>query len=150
MDHGLRPKSQLEAHQAASVATELGLAPSILAIDWGREGPGHVKKQHRMQRARNERYKALLQKCIEEKVKILLVAHHAGSRACFFLLFSDAMLSDDVVEGFLMRLLRGSGIDGLAGMEEISIQRLSQTQENEVVIFRPFLGKLQIQISVCV
>lgn len=150
MDHGLRPESNTEAHQASLIASELGLVPSIWTIDWGRDGPGHVKKQHRMQRARNERYKVLLQKCVEANVKVLLVAHHAGHSLHFLLLFSDAMLSEDVVEGFLMRLLRVSGIDGLAGMEEVSIQRLSQTQEDEVVIFRPFLSTLSDSVLLSV
>lgn len=140
----------MEAHQAASIATELGLLSTVLTIDWGKEGPGRVKKQHRMQRARNERYEVLLKKCIEEKVRILLVAHHAGHSLYFLLLFSESVVPEDVVEGFLMRLLRGSGIDGLAGVEEVSIQRLFQTQQDEVVIFRPFLSKRSdLDLSIC-
>eukprot|EP00210_Caulerpa_lentillifera_P003870 g3697.t1 len=133
VDHGLRPESKMEAYQAKIVAEKLGLVPFILTIDWKGLGITQLKKQNQMEQCRNERYRLLVQKCIEEEVKVLLVAHHA----------------DDEVEGFLMRLLRGSGIDGLSGMEAISIHQLQQNQTNEIVICRPFLGVRKNELIEC-
>ena len=63
------------------------------------------------------RYQLLESFCIKKKAKSLLVAHH----------------QDDQVETFLIRLYRGSGVEGLSSMQEM-IQFKSG-----VMLIRPFL-----------
>ena len=67
--------------------------------------------------ARDTRYKFLSDFCIKKKIKYILTAHHM----------------DDQIETFLIRLSRGSGVQGLSSMNRVS--KLS----NKVKIVRPFL-----------
>ena len=54
--------------------------------------------------ARNERYDLLTNFCHQNQIKHLFLGHH----------------KQDVAENFLIRLFRGSGIDGLSAIEEVS------------------------------
>ncbi|HYP57109.1 MAG TPA: tRNA lysidine(34) synthetase TilS [Beijerinckia sp.] len=95
VDHGLRPQSRPEAELVASFAARLGLPHQILA--WEGEKP----KTRIQERARLARYDLLTQHAAEIGASHLVTAHHA----------------DDQAETILFRLLRGSGLTGLAGME---------------------------------
>ncbi len=94
VDHGLRPQSRQEAETVADWAKALGLPHRILT--WEGEKP----RTRLQERAREARYGLLFRHAREIGADHVLTAHHA----------------DDQAETILFRLLRGSGISGLAGM----------------------------------
>ncbi len=95
IDHQLRAESASEAAQVASWCAAKTIAHTTLK--WEKE---HAPTSAIHQQARNARYELLLKACREQQVGHLFVAHHA----------------DDQAETVLMRFLKGSGVDGLAGM----------------------------------
>jgi tRNA(Ile)-lysidine synthase len=97
VDHGLRPESRDEAETVGSLAAELGLPHAILT--WQREGAVSANIQAR---ARVARYELMAAYCHAHDIPALITAHHL----------------DDQAETFLMRLKRGSGLDGLAAIPE--------------------------------
>jgi tRNA(Ile)-lysidine synthase len=94
VDHGLRPASGDEAAAVARLCERLGVPHQILAVQVERAGEGLQAA------AREARYAALAGWMIEEGLSVLLTAHHG----------------DDQAETLLMRLNRGSGVAGLAGV----------------------------------
>lgn len=98
VDHGLRPGSRHEAEKVAGWCADLGVAHRLLA--WVGEKPSARIQE----RAREARY-GLLDACARQIGAAALLTGHHG---------------DDQVETVLFRLLRGSGIAGLAGMAEMS------------------------------
>ena len=100
VDHGLRAQSRDEAEMVADVAARLGLAHAILAWDGAKPGEGGLQE-----RARAARYDLMAAYCHAHGIPALVTAHHL----------------DDQAETFLMRLKRGSGLDGLAAIPEASV-----------------------------
>ena len=94
VDHGLRAESAAEAKYCARIAKLLGVKHRVLR--WQGDKP----KAGIQAAAREARYGLLEEACRKEKLDSLLVAHHL----------------EDQAETFLLRLARGSGVDGLAGM----------------------------------
>lgn len=110
VDHGLRPTSQQEAEYVAGLMRRFGIEHHILV--W--QG---VKPQTGIEEAaRQARYALLGNWCRQNNVRVLLTAHHAKDQA----------------ETFLMRLQRGSGLEGLCGIREYS-------ERDGLIILRPFL-----------
>lgn len=97
VDHGLRAESAAEAQQVARICADLGVPHQILRIT---VPPGNVQQE-----ARNARYAAIEDWLERQDIGCLATAHHA----------------DDQAETFLMRLGRGSGVAGLAGVRRDSI-----------------------------
>ncbi len=93
VDHRLRPEAQDEAAFVASVCAERGLTHRILSPE--QPITGNVQSS-----ARAARYSLLEQAADELDCELIATAHH----------------SDDQLETLLMRLARGSGVDGLAGI----------------------------------
>lgn len=98
VDHGLRPESAKEAHEVGVWARALGLPHKTLV--WA----GPKPKTRLQERAREARYALLCDYAKEIGADFLVTAHHA----------------DDQAETILFRLLRGSGIAGLAGMPRVA------------------------------
>jgi tRNA(Ile)-lysidine synthase len=95
VDHALRDGSRAEAETVAALCEKLGVRHEILTIEWDKKPTTGLQE-----RARARRYKALADWAKARKIEVLAVAHHA----------------EDQAETLLMRLVRGSGLRGLAGM----------------------------------
>jgi tRNA(Ile)-lysidine synthase len=95
VDHGLRPESAEEAKVVAALCARLGVSHRVL--QW----KGAKPASRLQERAREARYRLLVDHAKSIGADALLTAHHA----------------DDQAETVLFRLLRGSGIAGLRGME---------------------------------
>ncbi|SMO88799.1 tRNA lysidine(34) synthetase TilS [Paracoccus laeviglucosivorans] len=96
VDHGLRAESASEARLAHAAATALGIAHETLA--WRRQGQGG----NLMAQARDARLRLLAEWAHRHGLSAVLLGH----------------TQDDQAETLLMRLARGAGVDGLAGMAE--------------------------------
>lgn len=115
VDHGLRAEAAHEAEQVQQWMRAAGLSHKTLV--WEGEKPqGAIQAA-----ARSARYDLMVDYCLEHNIRDLLVAHH----------------EDDQAETFLMRLQRGSGVDGLAAMAPSTPL---VTRGAEVRLLRPFLS----------
>lgn len=110
VDHGLRKESKREASDVAKLAKKLGVQHRIL--HW----TGKKPKSGIQQSARRARYGLLAEAALKAGAAHILTAHTL----------------DDQAETVLMRMARGSGIGGLAGMAR-------RTRLDGVVLVRPFL-----------
>jgi tRNA(Ile)-lysidine synthase len=111
VDHGLRPGSASEAKAVGAICARLGVGHRVL--QW--KG---VKPTSRLQeRAREARYRLLIDHAKAIGADALMTAHHA----------------DDQAETVLFRLLRGSGLAGLRGMD-------STIERDGMMIARPLMG----------
>jgi tRNA(Ile)-lysidine synthase len=115
VDHGLRPESAAEAETVAGLCAELGVPHEILATRVERAGEGLQAA------ARAARYAALAGWMAAAGLDLLLTAHH----------------SDDQAETLLMRLNRGSGVAGLAG---VRASRPVPGSGGTLRLCRPLLG----------
>ncbi len=111
VDHGLRAESAREAAQVATWLSRYRLRPQILP--WAGPRP----RQGVAAAARAARYALLEDWCAQQGVLHLLVGHHR----------------EDQAETLLLRLGRGSGLDGLAAMAPI-------VERRQVRLLRPLLG----------
>lgn len=110
VDHGLRPQSRDEALLVAGTAEAAGLQHATLVWEHGAVAEGL------QERARAARYDLMAGYCHAHDIPALVTAHHL----------------DDQAETFLMRLMRGSGLDGLAAIPE-------QGRWAGLTLFRPLL-----------
>jgi tRNA(Ile)-lysidine synthase len=111
VDHGLRPESKREAEFVGGLARELGFPHETLT--W--IGPKPVTGVQAA--ARESRYALMTAYCRAHGIACLATAH----------------TENDQAETMLMRLRRGSGLDGLAAMPQVS-------ERNGVALVRPLLG----------
>ena len=116
VDHGLRPGSAKDAAAAAAWARGAGFAAHVLG--WR----GAKPRSNVEDAARNARYRLLGDWCRANGVATLLLAH----------------TRDDQAETFLLRLGRGSGVDGLSAMRTRAPFPLAGYGGIELV--RPLLG----------
>ncbi len=96
-DHGLRKEAKAEALYVKSLCDQLGIKHVILSPYIEEMGKS---SQHW---ARSVRYRHLLAYCAQEKIPYLLFAHHA----------------DDQQETLYIRLLQGSHLYGMCGMQPV-------------------------------
>lgn len=114
VDHGLRPESGAEARWVAEQARVLGFQHTTLP--WEGEKPATGIQDA----ARRARYDLIAAYADGETPSAVVTAH----------------TEDDQAETLLMRLARGSGLDGLAGMPP----RRALTEKGGVDLVRPLLG----------
>lgn len=115
VDHGLRAESAGEAAFVRDVCVSLGIPHATRKVA--------VAEGNLQDRARDARYPALYDAMLELGADALATAHHA----------------DDQAETVLMRLNRGSGVSGLAGIRALRVD-VSSEPLAEVIILRPLLG----------
>ncbi len=101
VDHRLRPESAREAETAGRTLATHGIDHRVLACS------ERLPSSDLENAARRARYRLLEAWCEDNGVLHLLTAHHR----------------DDQAETLLMRLARGSGLDGLAGIAPLSLRR---------------------------
>ena len=115
VDHGLRAGSREEAELVGDICEQLGVPHVILEIEWDLPPTRAIQEQ-----ARAVRYGALSRWARELQLGALLTAHHL----------------DDQAETLVMRLNRGSGVRGLAGMR----RRSATPGDKDLPLLRPLLG----------
>ena len=98
VDHGLRPESSDEASSVAAWARASGVPHETLP--WTGRKPAQNIQAH----AREARYRFIGERMRASGVSVLLTGHTL----------------DDQAETFLLRLARGSGLDGLSGMASVA------------------------------
>ncbi len=114
VDHALRAESRAEAESVATLCERLGVPHSILTAQWQDKPETAIQE-----RARKARYALLGEWALAKGLPALATGHHA----------------DDQAETLLMRLLRGAGVNGLAGM-----RRLAPVPGAKLALLRPLLG----------
>lgn len=114
VDHGLRQEAAGEAALLAEICAKLSIPHTILTARWTERPETAIQE-----RARQQRYMLLGYWAEERGLRALATGHHA----------------DDQAETVLMRLARGSGVRGLAGMRPRAV-----TPGSHVRLVRPLLG----------
>lgn len=117
VDHGLRPEAKREAREVKRLARSLDLPHRTL--HW----TGTKPKTGLPAAAREARYRLLAEVARKSGASHILTAH----------------TRDDQAETLLMRLLRGSGIAGLAAMAR-------ESERDGVMLARPFLNVSKAQL----
>ena len=113
VDHLLRKKSSEEAQFIKSKVKKLNVKVKILK--WvGKKPLSNIQGK-----ARNKRYSLISKQCAIDNVDTIFTAHH----------------QDDLYENFLLRLLRGSGLQGIA-----SFNSLVTNYSEKIKIVRPLLN----------
>jgi tRNA(Ile)-lysidine synthase len=111
VNHKLRAEIEKEINLVTNWLQKLKI--KFVILDWQHEGINNNLQEQ----ARDFRYQAITNYCIENNINYLFTGHNL----------------DDQIETFLIRLNRGSGLDGLSSMQEISTK-------NNIQICRPFLN----------
>jgi tRNA(Ile)-lysidine synthase len=114
VDHAFRPESRTEAEAVAALCKELGVPHAILTAEWDEKPKTAVQE-----RARTERYRLLNEWAERRGLGAIATAHHL----------------EDQAETFLMRLSRGAGARGLAGMRKVA-----PLPGGNILLVRPLLA----------
>jgi tRNA(Ile)-lysidine synthase len=116
--HGLRPEADEEALWLQKIANDMEIPCLIRHIDT--KSVAAERGESIQMAARAERYRVLTEAANEYGATRIALGHHA----------------DDQAETVLIRLLTGTGLDGLGGMEPV-----------RGVFIRPLLGVTRAQIA---
>jgi tRNA(Ile)-lysidine synthase len=113
VDHKLRVESSLEAKRVKNILKKIGVNCQILT--WhGKKPSTNIQSV-----ARQKRYSLLINECKKNNIKNVLFGHHL----------------DDLFENFFIRILRGSGLNGL-----ISLGKNVKYKDNDTEIIRPLIN----------
>lgn len=118
VDHGLRPESAAEAYEVARICAALGVPHATFRVALE---AGNLQTE-----ARAARYAALAGWLEQRQLAALATAHHA----------------DDQAETLLMRLNRGSGVAGLAG-----VRAKGEVPGSSTLLLRPLLGWRRAELA---
>lgn len=122
VDHGLRAEGAGEAAQVAAICAAIGVPHATLRWD-GDKPAANVQAA-----ARAARYRLMADWCTAHGVALLATAHHA----------------DDQAETLLMRLTRGAGLGGLAGVRAV------RPLASGVMLVRPLLDARRDELAAIV
>ena len=123
IDHGLRPESAAEAEAVAALCGQLGVPHATLRPTVSPTGNLQAS-------ARTARYAALGEWALKRGLAAIVTAHHA----------------DDQAETLLMRLSRGAGVRGLAGMRSAA----TVPGHPGLPLLRPLLGWRKAELEAIV
>jgi len=112
IDHKLRKESSYEAITVRNILKKIDIDCKILP--WNGKKPS----KNIQALARDKRYFLLVNECKKNNINNLLLGHHL----------------DDVSENFLIRIVRGSGLNGL-----ISFNKKTKYKNQQLYIVRPLL-----------
>ena len=113
VDHKLRKESTLEAETVKKILRKIDIQCTIL--NWnGKKPTTNIQAI-----ARDKRYSLLTFECKKNNIKNLLLGHHIN----------------DLFENFLIRMVRGSGLNGL-----ISFRKNTKYRGQDLNIIRPLLN----------
>ena len=111
VDHKLRKNSTLEAKYVQKQLRKFSINLNILT--WN----GTKPKKNIQSIARDKRYKLLVNEAKKFEIKNILLGHHR----------------DDLFENFFIRILRGSGLNGLVSLDH-------KIQNEKINLIRPLLN----------
>ncbi|MDA7576548.1 tRNA lysidine(34) synthetase TilS [Candidatus Pelagibacter sp.] len=111
VDHKLRKNSNSEAKKVKKNLKNFSIELNIL------EWKGIKPKKNIQSIARDKRYELLINRAKKLRIKNILLGHHL----------------DDLFENFFIRILRGSGLNGLVSLDK-------ETKKNEVNLLRPLIN----------
>ena len=114
VDHKLRKNSTLEANLVKKKLKLFQISCNILTIK------KKNKKTNLQSFARDNRYKLIIRQSLIKKIDMILTAHH----------------TDDLIENFFIRLLRGSGLKGLISFSKI---KSKVKIDDKIYILRPLI-----------
>ena len=113
VNHKLRKESSLEAETVKKALEKIDIQCKIL--NW----VGKKPSKNIQAKARDMRYSLLTNECKKNNIKYLLLGHHLN----------------DLFENFLIRIVRGSGLNGL-----ISFSQNTKYRGQDLNIIRPLLN----------
>ena len=113
VNHMLRKEASLEAETVKKILKKIDIRCTILS--WNGKKPS----KNIQATARDKRYSLLANECKKNSIKHLLLGHHLN----------------DLFENFLIRIARGSGLNGL-----ISFSKNTKYRDQNLNIIRPLLN----------
>ena len=113
VNHKIRKESSLEAKIVKKILKKINIQCTIL--DWNGKKP----TKNIQAKAREKRYSLLTRECKKNNIKYLLIGHHLN----------------DLLENILIRIVRGSGLNGL-----ISFNKNTKYRDQDLYILRPLLN----------
>jgi tRNA(Ile)-lysidine synthase len=144
VDHGLREESAAEAQFVADEAEKLGLPHQVLRWTGNKPSSG-------LQEAARDARRRLILEVLRAESGIVGGLAHGEAFAAFRRDIFMAHHLEDQAETFLMRLARGSGIEGLVGMRACGEVRHAASDEQpqtfQYGVRRPFLGVAKARLK---
>lgn len=134
VDHGIRSGSATAAAACQTLAEALGFPISVIELEPGlRERSTGIGLE---EAARRERYESLNAAASDWGSSTIVLGHQA----------------DDQAETILLHLVRGAGLDGLAGMRPVERRRIpwwtpESHTDSEVTLLRPLLSEPRMVIN---
>ncbi|MDQ3144065.1 MAG: tRNA lysidine(34) synthetase TilS [Pseudomonadota bacterium] len=129
VDHGLRPQSADEADGVGRLCATMGIRHQILTVEWDEKPSGNMQAI-----ARDVRYNLLCEWARGRNLEAVATAHHV----------------DDQAETLLMRLNRGAGVGGLAGVHPSRPLGTAVGGETMIMLIRPLLTWRRVDLAAIV
>jgi tRNA(Ile)-lysidine synthase len=118
IDHKMRQASSEEARELSKILAKKKIPHEILTVEQKKLPQKNIEAG-----LRELRYELLTEFCKKNKIEFLFLGHHLG----------------DVAENFLIRLFRGSGLDGLSPIGEVVSRKSLVVNRGKIQLIRPLL-----------